>query len=276
MTDQRDINREIPVNDKRRPFGLESFRGHWGLMTGASSGIGREYARRAAAAGLNLILVARRQGPLNDLARELEKTCNIQTRVFSSDLAQPGESIRIAETLKSEKIRIRFLCHAAGFGYWGSFTDGDSRLLTALVNLNTNTLIEMLLQFHDDLASHATSAAVIVSSRAGLHPIPTMAVYAAAKSFSQSLSQALHVEWEKEGIYVQALMPGAVDTSLAANHVLLAKTVLRKEEMQTPKEVVDASLRGFAHKKTQVMTGKGTAMQRFFPPFYQLDSFSGW
>lgn len=243
---------------------LESFKGNWGLITGASSGIGLEYAKRLARIGMNLVLVARNQGPLNAVAQELEKENHIQTRVISADLAQPKNSIKIAEALKTEGIRIRFLCHSAGFGNWGSFIEGDSEVLTNLVNLNTNSLIELLLRFHDDLASHATSAVVIVSSRAGLHPMPTMAVYAAAKSFAQSLSQALHVEWEKEGIYVQALMPGAVDSLLEANRELLSKGILRRDEMETPKEVVDASLRGFALKKPRIMTGKGTAMQRFF------------
>lgn len=243
---------------------LESFKGNWGLITGASSGIGLEYARRLARIGMNLVLVARNQGPLNAVAQELEKENHIQTRVISADLAQPKNSIKIAEALKAEGIRIRFLCHSAGFGNWGSFIDGDSEVLTNLVNLNTNSLIELLLRFHDDLASHPTSAVVIVSSRAGLHPMPTMAVYAAAKSFAQSLAQALHVEWEKEGIYVQALMPGAVDSLLEANRELLSKGILRREEMEPPKEVVDASLRGFALKKPRIMTGKGMAIQRFF------------
>ncbi|MBK8575940.1 MAG: SDR family NAD(P)-dependent oxidoreductase [Elusimicrobia bacterium] len=122
--------------------------------------------------------------------------------------------------------------------------------------------MNLLLGFHDDLASHSTSVAVIVSSRAGYQPMPNMAVYAACKAFSQSLAQALFCEWEKEGIQVQSLMPGAVDTELEANQNLLREGILRKADMQNPNEVVEASIQGLINKSPRVFTGKGAWLQR--------------
>lgn len=244
--------------------GLDSFRGNWGLITGGSSGIGREFARRAAASGMNLVVVARNRDPLDRLASEIKKEHNVQVRVFCSDFSQENEPHRLAGELRDQGIRIQFLCHAAGFGSWGPFMEGNPLLFTKLVNLNTNALIALLFEFHDDLASHLTSAVVIVSSRAGYHPLPNMAVYSAAKSFSQTLSQALFSEWEKEGIIVQALMPGAVDTALEANQSILSEGILRRKDMESPDEVVKASLAGLASRKPRVITGKGVGWQRFF------------
>ena len=243
------------------PF-LLNFRKDWALVTGASSGIGRAYAGRLAAAGINLVLVARDRSRLETTAAQLKEQHGVPALCLPLDLENQEDIIRLKEILLEKGIRVRFLCHAAGFGFWGTFLDGSAAVYERLVRVHVMATMNLLFNFHDDLASHPTSAVVIVSSRAGYQPMPNMAVYAACKAFSQSLAQALFCEWEKEGIHVQTLMPGAVDTGLETNQHLLRQGLLRKEEMQTAQEVVECSIRGLSHKVPCVFTGKGVWVQR--------------
>ena len=250
------------MNHAAHDQNLFSFKNDWAVVTGASSGIGRAYAERLAAAGMNLVLIARDSARLEKTAVQLMARHSVKTLSLPMDLEDQNEQLRMKGILYEKGIRIRFLCHAAGFGFWGPFLGGDATLYARLVGVHVTATLNLLLGFHDDLASHSTSVAVIVSSRAGYQPMPNMAVYAACKAFSQSLAQALFCEWEKEGIQVQSLMPGAVDTELEANQNLLREGILRKADMQNPNEVVEASIQGLINKSPRVFTGKGTWVQR--------------
>lgn len=250
------------MKKKVNTFFLDAFRGDWGFVTGASSGIGRAYAERLASAGMNLVLIARGRDRLRLAAQELEDRYGIQTHVLSLDLSVPGCVPILKQFVDERGLRIRFLCHAAGSSFWGRFIDGEASLYAGMVEVHVTTIIDLMLSFHDDLASHQTSAAVIVSSRAGHHPLPNMAVYGAVKAFSCSLSQALFSEWEKEGIQVQALMPGAVDTNLFENRRLLAEGVIKKTDLQSPQQVVEQSVRGLQRHVPKLFTGTGVWFQR--------------
>lgn len=239
---------------------LKPFVGHWALVTGASSGIGRAYALCLAENGIDVVLVGRRQKELELLAREFPN--GARSLIISTDLTQPSAVKNLHKTVLDAGIRLRFLCHSAGAGFWGTFTEGPASLYADMIALHVSATMDLCLAFHDDLASHPTSAVVILSSLAGHHAVPTMAAYAATKSAQLSISLALFSEWEPAGIYVQALSPGVVDTPMTL--ALFGPKWTDPSKSISPQEVVQASLRGLGRKDPVVSPGKGTTMRKIF------------
>lgn len=249
------------INTSLRHFSsLKPFVGHWALVTGASSGIGRAYALALAENGINIILVGRRRPELESLAKEFPK--NTKSLIIPTDLTQPSAISILHQSVSDAGIRLRFLCHAAGAGYWGAFTQGSALLYADMVALHVSATISLCTAFHRDLASHSSSAMIIVSSLAGHHPGPTMATYAATKSAQRSISLALFQEWKSDGIYVQSLSPGPVNTPMS----LALFGVKGKIPFKTisPQEVVQSSLRGLGRKSPEVSPGGGNSVIKFF------------
>jgi short-subunit dehydrogenase len=240
---------------------LSDLKGDWALVTGASSGIGHEFASQLAQAGLNLVLVARREDRLQALAASLGQDHGIATRVIAADLAESGAAERIQGQLAGAGIRVRLLCNNAGAGRWGRFEGGTAADYDKINALNTSALVAMCHAFFGDLASFRGSAVINVSSAAAYQPVPYMAMYAASKAFVQSFSQALHGEWKEHGILVQTLVPGPTESEFDAKAGAYESAVTRRD---TPAQVVRASLQGLESEVPVVTAAKGTYKQRFF------------
>jgi short-subunit dehydrogenase len=240
---------------------LSDLKGHWALVTGASSGIGEEYARQLAQAGVRLVLVARREERLQAVVQRLREQYGVEARAIVADLADVTTVPRIREELDAAGIRIRLLCNNAGAGRWGRFEATDARVYDELNTLNTTTLVATCRRFFDHLAGFPSSAVVNVSSAAAYQPVPYMAVYAASKAFVQSFSQALHGEWKEHGILVQALVPGPTDTEFDAKAGAYESALVERD---APADVVRASLAGLERGVPVVNAAKGTYKQRVF------------
>jgi short-subunit dehydrogenase len=240
---------------------LSDLKGHWALVTGASSGIGEEYASQLAQAGMRLVLVARREERLQAVVEKLRQQYGVEARAIVADLADVTTVPRIREELDAAGIRIRLLCNNAGAGRWGRFEATDAKVYDELNTLNTTTLVATCRQFFDHLASFPSSAVVNVSSAAAYQPVPYMAVYAASKAFVQSFSQALHGEWKEHGILVQALVPGPTDTEFDAKAGAYESALVERD---APADVVRASLAGLERGVPVVNAAKGTYKQRVF------------
>lgn len=201
-------------SDRKKGLRLAELKGHWALITGASSGIGREFAIELAAAGMNLALVARREEPLQVLADELTSRHGIRTLALPADLAEQGVAKRLHARLLTEGIRVRLLVNNAAVGRWAPFEASSSEFYEEMIRTNAAAPVSLCREFLPDLASHSSSAVINVSSPAAYQPVPYMAAYAATKAFMHSFSLALHEEWREKGVQVQTLLPGPTVTQL--------------------------------------------------------------
>lgn len=241
---------------------LEDLRGHWALVTGASSGIGAEFCRQLAAAGVNLVMVARRKQLLDELSASLMDAYGIETLVLPIDLSERNSAAQVKAATGRMSIRIRLLVNNAAFGPWGSFEKTSVQTYESMVQLIAATPISLCHLFLSDLESFSSSAVINLSSPAALQPVPYKAVYSAAKTCLHNFSLALYGEWQSRGILVQTLLPGPTATDLDTKGGAYKSEL--GEERRSPMEIVTESLRQLHRGAPFVTTHKGTYKQRLF------------
>jgi short-subunit dehydrogenase len=184
--------------------------GAWALVTGASDGIGRSFARELAAAGLNLILVARREDELQALAVSLQHQFAVSCRVIALDLSRRDAIDRLhAETADLE---VGLLVAAAGFGSAGPLLAQSPSSEADMVQVNCVAVLQQCRCFGASMARRRRGGVVLFSSLVGFHGTPWSANYAASKAYVQSLAEGLRVEWAALGVDVIACAPGPVAT----------------------------------------------------------------
>jgi hypothetical protein len=215
------------------------------LVTGASSGIGVAFARRLAARGSDLVLVARRQDRLDALADELRAAHGVRVEVIACDLTQPRPGRILADELDRRGVQVTSLVNNAGFGTDGAFLDEDPDRLADLVALNIAAVVDLTRTFLRPLTDAGTGILVNVASMAAYQPIPGMAVYAASKAFVLSLTEALWWETRGSGLRTIALSPGLTRTEFFD----VIGTEQYSGSFQTPDEVVDAALRALDRRR---------------------------
>jgi short-subunit dehydrogenase len=185
--------------------------GPWALVTGASSGIGTEFARQLAAEGLNLVLVARREEALHELGDELERDHRIETFVVAQDLANDGAAASVLDAVAD--LDVGLVVSNAGAGKMGGFLQNSSADLRSMLMLNVITQMELSHGFATRLASRGRRGGLLLlSSTTAFQPVPLGANYAAAKSYILNLGEALHSELKPLGIDVSVLVPGPTKT----------------------------------------------------------------
>ena len=235
--------------------------GQWALVTGASSGIGREFAIQLAAKGINLVLLARRATLLETLASELTRQHRVATLVMVADLADPATPERVRCRLEASGIRVRLLVNNAAFGRWGRFEAQNGRVYRDMLQVNAIAPVRLCQELLTQLKSFPDAAIINLSSQAGFQPVPFMAVYAASKAFIHQFSQALNGEWGQHRILVQTLLPGPTATAFDEIAGAYADVIDGRGRAQ---DVVGCSLRGLAKGWPVVCTAKGTLKQRLF------------
>lgn len=185
------------------------------VITGASSGIGAGFARRYAARGHDVVLVARRADRLEALAEELRGLHRIQATVLTADLTDPAAPAAIAAELAERGIRPAGLVNSAGFGTASAFAKEDAARVAAEVHVNVLALTLLTRELLPDLIA-ARGVLVNVSSNAGHQPLPGLAVYAATKAYVTSFTEAIWQETRGTGLTVLALCPGPTETEFFA------------------------------------------------------------
>jgi uncharacterized protein len=186
------------------------------LITGASKGLGEDFARQLAAKGYNLVLVARSQDKLQALTAELTAKHGIKAEAIAADLTQPQACQQVFGQVEGMDWAIDLLINNAGFGDYGEFGTCDGPSQTSMVQLNVQALVDMTHLVLPGMQSRGQGAVINVASIAAFQPMPYMSVYAASKAFVLSFSSALWAENKDRGIYVQCLCPGATETNFAA------------------------------------------------------------
>ena len=183
------------------------------LITGASSGIGEEFARIHAARGGDLVLVARRQNHLEALAEELRQAHGVAVLVIACDLTDAAAPAHVLKTTREAGIEITTLINNAGFGGRALFHEQDLERQLKMIDLNVRALTELTHLFVQDMVARKAGRILNVASTAGLIPGPLQAVYFASKAYVVSFSQALTEELSDTGVTVTALCPGGVNTA---------------------------------------------------------------
>ena len=222
------------------------------LITGASSGIGEAFARKLAARGQNLLLVARSEDKLITLCNELGRIKSISAQYIAMDLSERNAPARLFEETRKRELEIDLLINNAGFGSMGHFAKLDLARELNMIDLNVRSLVELTHRFLQPMRERKSGAIINVASTAGFQAVPFMATYAATKAFVLSFSEALWEENRPLGIKVMAICPGVTDTNFFE-----ASRMQRPPARvsQTPEEVVDAALRGLKRGKSHVISG---------------------
>ena len=215
------------------------------LITGASTGIGAEFARQLSQQGARLILVARSGSRLQQLASELGGAT-----VIAQDLTQPGAAHKLRDAVNDRDLCVDVLINNAGFGTHGPFTEIPVETQRAAIDLNVAALVELTHTFLPMIERRA-GGVIQVASTAAFQPVPCLAVYAASKAFVLSFSEALWGEYRERGVRVLALCPGATDTPFferAGEAAALGKKA-------RPDDLVKLALRAFDSNRSHVIHG---------------------
>lgn len=226
------------------------------LITGASSGIGREFAKIHASRGGNLVVVARSGDELLKLKEELEKAHKTSVYVIEKDLTETGAAKAIYDELKSEGITVDILINNAGFGGLGAFHERELEQDLNMIDLNIKALVSLTHYFLQDFIAFNKGRILNVSSTASLMPGPLQATYYATKAFVTSFSNALHEELAETEITVTNLMPGATETKFGKVSGM-DKTDLFKNTAsaaQVAQEGYEAMLQGKLNVKSGLTT----------------------
>ena len=227
--------------------------GPWAIVTGASSGIGKEFARQLAASGLNLVLVARRLEVLEALGDELASTLGIQYRAIGLDLSI-GDFIEKLENATHD-LDIGLVVSNAGAMTIGDFLTVDQDEWQRNQHLNVNAHLNLAHSFGPRLAKRGHGGLLLVASTAGLQGMPFAAEYAAAKAYVLSLGEALHGEFQSKGVHVTVLLPGATDTPMLAASGLATSAPALVRPMTT-RQCVGEALAALSANRATHITGR--------------------
>lgn len=222
------------------------------LITGASSGIGEAFARRFAALGRNVVLVARSEDKLVSLCNELGRINSIRAQYVAIDLSKPESPARLFEETEKRGLVIDMLINNAGFGSMGEFYRLDVARELEMIDLNVKGLVDLTYRFLVPMRVRKRGTIINVASTAGFQPVPFMATYAATKAFVLSFSEALWEENRSHGVQVMALCPGVTETNFFEAAQIQMPPM---RAAQTPEDVVDTALRGLARGKSHIVSG---------------------
>jgi short-subunit dehydrogenase len=236
------------------------------LVTGASAGIGVEFAKQLAPLGYDLVLVARRRDRLDALAAELTASSpGLRAHVLVADLALPEAPAEIAAELARRSLDVDLLVNNAGFGWHGRFVKSDPDNAARMIAVNVGALVALSNAFVPAMVARKRGGVINVGSTASFQPVPNMAVYGATKAFVLSFTEALHEEVRASGVSVVALCPGATTTEFFA----VAGDFQVPGPKRTSADVVRTALRALAKNQAVVVDGpinQGmSASVRFLP-----------
>jgi len=241
---------------------MSEIRGRWALVTGASSGLGADFARELAGHGCNVVLVARREEPMKAIAAALESGHGIATRVIAMDLADASAPEALAARLHDDGVEVDVLVNNAGFGVYGPFLEIPWERERQMIELDVVALVHMTKVFAAGMAARGTGWILQVASIGAFQPTPSYASYSAAKSFVLSFGEAIAHELRPKGVRVCTVCPGVTATEFLV--VAGQKTTLyqRMMMMQSP-AVVRSAVKALLRGRTSVTPGIGNAVSAF-------------
>ena len=226
--------------------------GPWALITGASSGIGKEFARQIAASGINVVLVARRETALIEVGRSIAKDFKVQYRVIVMDLSQEGFIPKLAEHTKD--LDIGFVVSNAGTANPGEFLKLDRQLLQETLRLNTMAHLDIAHYLGRKLAERRRGGLILVGAMGAENGVPCIANDGAAKAYVHSLGEALHYEFKPLGVYVTVLATGFANTAVLEKLGFDPKTMPMKP--MSVEQCVSEGLSGLVKNRSRIVPGR--------------------
>ncbi len=242
--------------------GMNSVAGKWALVTGASSGLGLEFADLLAARKVNLVLAARRREPMEKLASDLRRKYGVDVLVEAIDLSSPGAASRLKSSLDAKSVTIDILLNNAGYGLQGDFLETPIERTMNMVQLNITTLTELTYLFGRGMATRRSGHILLVASVLAFQPVPSYAAYAATKAYVLALGEALHDELGPHGVVVTTLSPGHTATGFDAEAGATPSPFLRLLTMK-PRPVATSGIRALLRGKAMVVAGLANKMATF-------------
>jgi uncharacterized protein len=241
---------------------MNSFAGKRALITGASSGLGLEFADLLAAQKVNLVLAARRQEPMEKLASDLRRKYGVDVLVEAIDLASPGAASRLKSSLDARSVAIDIVVNNAGYGMHGDFQEMPIERTVNMIQLNVTTLTELTYLFGRDMATRRSGYILLVASLLAFQAVPSYAAYAATKAYVLAFGEALHDELRPHGVVVTSLCPGHTATGFDAAAGATTSPLLRLLTMK-PRPVAASGIRALLQGKAMVVAGLSNKMAAF-------------
>jgi short-subunit dehydrogenase len=226
--------------------------GPWAVVTGASSGLGREFAQQLGAAGTNVVLVARRLPALQELGAELTRAYGVDCRAVAVDLSDPGALTPVAEA--TADLDVGLLVSNAGAVLPGPFLGSDLQAQRAILRVNAAAHLGLSHHFGERLARRGRGGILLVSALGSIHGVPYLANTAATKAYIASLGAGLHAELAKHGVHVTVLHPGPTRTPV------LAEMGLDPDKLpippMAPEDCVREALHALARNRARCIPGR--------------------
>jgi short-subunit dehydrogenase len=242
----------------------KAWQGKWAVVTGASAGIGEALAVELAAAGVNLVLTARRRERLDLLAERLRALYSIQAQVVVADLTLRQAPQQIFDATEGSGLQVEVLINNAGFGEYGEFLRSNLEMQLNMVQVNCSAVVHLTRLFLPAMAARRQGAVMIVASTASYQPVPYLATYGATKAFDRMLAEALAEEMKRHGVRVSALCPGPTESEF--NQVAGSRSGDRRKA-QSAVQVAQRGLEGLAVGKHWVLPYLAGRIQVFAQRF---------
>lgn len=224
------------------------------VITGASSGLGTEFAVQLARRGADVVLVARREDRLRELANRIHTDHGVTATPVPLDLTEPGAATELRRILDGHEISVQTLVNNAGFGMKGTFAEADPARLAAMLQLNVTAVVALTREFLPDLLRDGRGALINVASTAAYQPCPNMALYGATKAFVLSLTEAIAYETRQSNLRVLCVSPGATRTEffdvVGTEDVAIGR-------FQSPEQVVNLAFRTLDRRAVPPSTVSG-------------------
>jgi hypothetical protein len=240
------------------------------LITGASAGIGATFAQELASRQTDLVLVARSEDKLQQLAAQLKAQYQIQVHVFAYDLTAPDATAKLYNAAVEKGLTIDLLINNAGFGDYGDFAERDGDRQVKMVQLNILALVDLTHKFLPGMRQRRSGSIINLASTAAFQPIPYFAVYAASKAFVLSFSEALWTENRKYGVRILAVCPGPTETKFfkdADFPTTFSETIAKN--YTSPQQVVREALQALEKNRSSIIPGFANKLSanayRFLP-----------
>src|SRR5258705_12779496 len=230
----------------------KNFFGPWALITGASSGIGKEFARQIAASGINIVLVARREDLLKEAGVEFSKRYGVEHRVVVLDVSREDFIGQLASA--TDDLDIGLVVSNAGTGNPGEFLKLDRQLHQAILRVSTIAHLNITHHFGAKLVKRGRGGLMLAGAMGAEAGVPRMANDGAAKAYVHSLGEALHYEFKPRGVYVTVLAAGFTNTAVLEKFGLEPKTMPMKP--MSVEQCVSEALGGLRKNRSKVIPGR--------------------
>ena len=237
------------------------------IITGASSGIGREFAQLCARDGYDVVLIARSQASMESFARDIQASTGRSAQVIAKDLSLDSAPGEVFEQVSKDPAPVEVLINNAGFGLVGRFWELDITQQVEMVNLNITALTHLTRLFLPGMIKRRRGRILNVASTAAFQPGPLMAVYYASKAYVVSFSEALHNECRDLGVSVTALCPGPTKTGFQERAGASSTRLFQSGRAMDAATVAQIGYNGMKAGKPMIISGRMNAAMAFLTRF---------